>query len=713
MSSRFRLHSNDIPVALIVAAFVLQVFFFAPLQVLAQNFGEFSVRYVDVFVIHFVVSFGLVVVLFLLVRRFRVPLLLSGLTYLSVTAFLESRFLLALARHHPFDGKLIDWQALQWLSRVELIALLVLGILIFAFRKRTQLLSLLSLFVLVFVALGFFYETLTNIGALRPNRQINEADSVYLEQFHQLSNKRNIIHIVPDQTQGAMLHDILASDYERYSGVFDGFTLFTQATGRYKGTYPSVVYYMTGEAPEPDFDLVLNQPYTWDYIDETLRERSIVTVLSQNAFKTFGFQFHPGIFCKGPFTACTGTHEEVFGGVAVKSPGRRIVLATLTALDVALFQMTPLVIREQIYDDGRWFARKLAAGAVTHSGILDIFTENMRSSDNPGSYNYIHHAGAHAPLLFDRNCRYIGPQAINWQNQREQVMCTLAQLEEMIQALKKIGVYDSTMIVINGDHGTPWLPPSFPARSGKVISRSLMGMASTLLLVKPPAAHGPLVFSSQPVTMGDIPATIAAAFGLDHSYPGVQMFNGEPAAERERHYYDYESSSMAHSLQALPNLTRYRIRGNVFDERNWVPPNTASAGAYPSQLRMDHAEFPRHAQGFSLLEQHDVPVRWVDGTQARVFLAPPSHGSVALVFDSFVPASIGGQWMEISVGGRVIAKLDAKELQGRRHIVSLPEDLPSTQVLAIEFTLGKTLSSKKDPRRLSILFSYIGLVPAG
>ena len=77
-----------------------------------------------------------------------------------------------------------------------------------------------------------------------------------------------------DQAQGAMLHDILASDYEHYSQVFDGFTLFTQATGRYKGTYPSVVYYMAGESPEPEADLVANQPFTWDYVEETLEKHN-------------------------------------------------------------------------------------------------------------------------------------------------------------------------------------------------------------------------------------------------------------------------------------------------------------------------------------------------------------------------------------------------------------------------------------------------------
>ena len=48
---------------LIVSTFVLQIFFFAPLQVLSQNFGEFSVEFIDVLIICLVVSFALIVLL--------------------------------------------------------------------------------------------------------------------------------------------------------------------------------------------------------------------------------------------------------------------------------------------------------------------------------------------------------------------------------------------------------------------------------------------------------------------------------------------------------------------------------------------------------------------------------------------------------------------------------------------------------------------------
>ena len=703
---------NDLSATLVISTFVLQIFWFAPLQVLIQNFGEFSVRLFDVLLINSAISLALIVLIILLFRVFRVPALLAVLTFLSTVAFLESRFGMTIAGHQPFDGKPIHWEAFQWLAWIEVGTILVLAILFVAIRKQTNVLSTLSVFILFFLVAGLVYKAVMHPDALLPERQVVQSDSLYVDQFYRLSEERNVIHIVADQAQGAMLQDIFASDPEHYATVFDGFTFFTQAMGRYKGTYPSVVYYMTGEAPDPEHDLVLNQPFTRKYVEEMLRDKSIVTLLAEDGFRTFGFQFHPGIFCKGPYTACTGTHAEVFAGMGTNSFEKRVYLAALTALDLALFQMSPVILRERIYDDGRWLARNLVKTGVTHSGILDLLIRKVTLDDNPGTYNYIHHAGAHAPLLFDRHCQYIGPQEVNWKHQREQVTCTLLQLEKLILSLKKADAYDQTMIVIHGDHGTPWLPPSLNARVGKTVSVAQMGTASTLMLIKPPGSRGPLNFSDRAVTIGDIPATIADAFALDHNHKGVQMFRDEPAAERERHYYTYESASKAHRLQALPGMKRFRVRGNLFDETDWLLPSSKSLGYYPSQLRMDHLDFERYASGFSLLEQHDTPARWVDGKNARVFLSPPATGDFALVFESYVPSFNDGQWMEITVAGESIARLDSKDLEKERHTITIPDEVPLEDVIEIEFVMGKASQTGSDKRQLSVLFKYIGLVPS-
>ena len=42
-------------------------------------------------------------------------------------------------------------------------------------------------------------------------------------------------------------------------------------------------------------------------------------------------------------------------------------------------------------------------------------------------------------------------------------------------------------------------------------------------MVKLPKMQGPLRFSRAPVSIGDVPATINDAFGLDGQFPGIPM----------------------------------------------------------------------------------------------------------------------------------------------------------------------------------------------
>ena len=193
---------------LVVGAFVLQLCLFAPLNSLTSNFGEFSVRYNHIVIIYIILSLVLIVLLLGLVRVLGTRTLLPALTFLSLVGFLESRFLLGLADHKPFDGSLIDWQVLQWLAWLELAVVVTLAAVFIAFRKRLQLFSTLSLFILLVLAAGLLQQTMVHWGALHPPQRGTGQNDSYFDHFYHLSAQANVIHIVPDQAQGAMLHDL-------------------------------------------------------------------------------------------------------------------------------------------------------------------------------------------------------------------------------------------------------------------------------------------------------------------------------------------------------------------------------------------------------------------------------------------------------------------------------------------------------------------------
>ena len=144
---------------------------------------------------------------------------------------------------------------------------------------------------MLFHGVGFLHATITKLDTIRQSARTVQDLSLYFSDFYRLSRERNVIHIVPDKTPGALMYEIVAADFDRYSEVFDGFTLFTRAAGRYPRSFASTSFFMTGRGPDPGKDFVPSLPFTIKYDWTTLNEHSIVNTLALHDFKTFGYQY--------------------------------------------------------------------------------------------------------------------------------------------------------------------------------------------------------------------------------------------------------------------------------------------------------------------------------------------------------------------------------------------------------------------------------------
>ena len=215
----------------IVSACVFQVFFFVPLQLFLNNITEFPASFASLFFLFLLASSGLIVVLYFADRKLPSQIFLSAVTFLSVVAFIESKILFGFARHRSFDGTLIDWEALSTLSHIGIAVILGLTLLIVVFRQHQGIVYSVSLFILLFHGIGFLHATITKCDSIRQPARTFHNLSPYFRDCYRLSRERNVIHIVPDNTPGALMYEIVASDLDRYSEVFDGFTLFTRLQG--------------------------------------------------------------------------------------------------------------------------------------------------------------------------------------------------------------------------------------------------------------------------------------------------------------------------------------------------------------------------------------------------------------------------------------------------------------------------------------------------
>jgi hypothetical protein len=693
----------------VVSALVLSLSLFAPLQIFLNNTIESSQGFPLLFLIFLLISFVLIAVLYGIGRTVLRSMVLAMATFLSVVAFLESRIFFVLAEHLPFAGESIDWAKFAGLSRLELIAIAGVAILIRWVRRRQDAMYSIALFILLFHTAGFLYACGLQFDGIQRSAQNLPQTSSYFKDFYRLSRQRNVLHIVLDHAQGALFYEILLANWDRYSPVLEGFTVFPQAAGRYPGTYPSVSFYMTGRGPEPETDMVTALPFSHDHVRHALREHSIVNTLAGYGFQTFGFQAAV-LYCEGAYTGCTA--RDLRAARPVKGMAAETAYTMATLLDVALFQSTPIVIRRLVYNHERWFLRQVLETKPSHSGILDLFLEKLVVDKRSGSYNYFHLAGGHPPIQFDENCQYVGIKEWNRENTRAQLSCDLLQLTRLAQKLQQLGIYDQTMIIVHGDHGSQWRTSLMNSLTGSIVSPEVIGSANPVLLVKPPRALGPLQFSAAPVSLGDLPATINDALVLGGDFPGVPMFRLEETAERERDYIWFEPTPEVFQEQALTMVKRFRIRGDLFNQYNWIPPDLSAWIEPPSTLSMDQENFSAFAQGFSTLEHHSRPVRWVDGKLARVYLSFPTDGPAQLAFECYVPPSIRSQSVRVAVNGSFVAMLEGRDLTASlRHVFPLPDDVPRRKVNVVEFTMAKAVRFETDVRHLSVLFASVGLEP--
>ena len=696
----------DWRLAALAAAFVLQIVFFAPLRVFLRNPTDFALGPLHALAGTATMAAVLVVLCYLPARRWprlAVPLL----ALLAIVAWMESTIFLGLAGHRPFDGQPIDWSHWRVLSMVELAAAAIVGLAVVLWRRRTELWHGIAVAILLFHSLGLAYAAYEGRRGLY--RHVTTAIGAYYEGFYRLSTRRNILHLVVDTTQGAMVHDIVQSDPGRYARVLDGFTMFPQAMGRYRSTYPSVPYYMTGHGVEPERDIMTTQPFTADDVRNTLAEHSMLKALAGAGFDRYGYHVS-ALYCADAWTACTA--GMIFDGRSLQADSPGAILLHL--VDIALFQTTPLVLRERVYNDGGWLLKGAQGGGRTYSAILDLFLERMTTDSPADAYRYFHLAGGHGPVQFDETCTYIGVQQSTYANQRRQVICSLAQIERLIEALKQRGVYDQTMIVVHGDHGTPGLPASLSAETGEKLPSFLIGPASVLLLVKPMHARGPMRVSEAQATIGDLPATIASALSIDADFPGTPLFALD-GADRERQYMLYDTADYVTVLQALPNLRRYRVRGNLFDEDSWTRPRTGDGGGTPTALWMDDERFERYATGFGKLEVQDKAARWALGRRVEMKLAFPGPGPAQLAFETYVPpGAIPGQSMTASINGTTIGRLDAEALsRSRRHEMPIPDGVrrDAANTVVFEMSTAVHVTAGGDDRWLSAVFAYVGIEP--
>ena len=207
---------------------------------------------------------------------------------------------------------------------------------------------------------------------------------------------------------------------------------------------------------------------------------------------------------------------------------------------------------------------------------------------------------------------------------RAQARCALVVVQELLDRLRTLDIYDSSVIVLTSDHGwgvvredQPFRGIRSPAGNLDLVALSAM----PLLAIKPADRTGPLEPSHAQTAITDIPATIVDLVGLPNVFGrGQSAFEIDPEAPRARTYAHHSWTNADWSRPYFDTLHTFSIDGRVTDPASW---RYQRAIFEPT----DDLEAQLEAHRVGLMEPEDGPdgsFRWSD-VQAVIYVPPDAR----------------------------------------------------------------------------------------
>ena len=211
-------------------------------------------------------------------------------------------------------------------------------------------------------------------------------------------------------------------------------------------------------------------------------------------------------------------------------------------------------------------------GPVNGEAFLTDYTARVRVAHDRPTYKYVHVGIPHWPVSVDADCKYIGARSLRRPNYTDQSRCAVRRVGELLDKLRELGLYDSSLIVVSSDHGVALSPEGFPGDRdifGGPLSE-MAGSALGLLVVKPPHNRGPLRISEAPSAISDVPATIVDTLGLKNPFTGTSALKLDEDAPRQRQFGSYLWSSSEWQADYFPYMDLFSVDGRVVDGSAWT-----------------------------------------------------------------------------------------------------------------------------------------------
>lgn len=542
------------------ASLPLMLLLVAPMTMFLGNRDEYDVGFqivsglIVVFVAASAMMFAVLRVANLNASMYRI--VTGVLLGLSLTVWVQSQLLVW--DFGPLDGRGLEWGKFATTANIELAiwGALIPWVVFFSYRNDHFLRYLtIGLPLLGLASMGATYAT-SYASESKAKGEYKTIDGSLA--FHK---KNNTLVLILDSYQSDAFKEIL-DKHPNEAEFLEGFRFFPDAMAGYATTKHSIPLILTGKFYKNDF------PWTKETRDEFFSE-SLAYRFEQKGFGvtgTFGRAFINTIGRQAVFPP--GLSDFKYFGFSG---------AQIRALDIGLFRAAPIVIKKDIYDEGRWFLSKFRSDETAppepHGSdwrFVNAFKAHANiASEKVGEFKFIHMIGAHYPLSINEDYEYVRNIEDTRAGYVNQARGALKLTRDLIGKLKELGIYDDAEILIIADHGTHNKKPidMVGVESDLAVPVEHLGAARPLFLYKAAGSRGSLKVDNTPMHLAYIPCLLAKSSAAGAGCMDYEkVMSGQPVV---RSHYRYDWGHEFWFKDFSPTMTLYEVRGDTRNYSSW------------------------------------------------------------------------------------------------------------------------------------------------
>ncbi|MCM1263050.1 MAG: hypothetical protein NC313_10055 [Butyrivibrio sp.] len=329
------------------------------------------------------------------------------------------------------------------------------------------------------------------------------------EEQYTVSADKNVIILVLDYFSNQYLAP-LEQAYPNATDFLHDFTYYNNADCTYFGTFPSLPHMLTGK------EVVMSQPVN-DWCMDIWEDEE--TYSFYNELKKENFKFN--VYTPDTNILCGLNDVKILDGrisnVANEAQEIDVFYKLLfkTMAKMSSYRMFPELLKPYFYANIDEYEDIVAVkdNKINHNNydFYQGLMENGLKTDKSSNYVILQHLMGTHLYTTDENGNYKEDSTLE-----ETAKGCMVIVEDYLNRLKELGVYDDATIIVTADHGGPY--------DSQVI----------FYIKEPNETHDVSPITNAPISFREFMPTIAKAAGLDVSAYGQTIYDFSQDELRER-----------------------------------------------------------------------------------------------------------------------------------------------------------------------------------